>query len=164
MSRRLAAYQSTYPSTYAERIVSVTGLLDGLAEARLERVTRTARRLYGVQSAAILLWRGSRVVHQAWCGEGAQPTAVLAALGQEAVRCGAPRVVTDTFATTGAHFVAIVPLAVERGLSGGCLYLLDERARPFGTDDLQSLGDLATWAENELDVVHMGQKLALRMA
>jgi hypothetical protein len=164
MSRRAPA---TAP-TYAEHVGQVTGLMNALAEARLERVTRTARRLYNVQSAVILLWRGSRLVYQVPHGAWLEASPELVALGQAAARVGAPRVICDaglTVEATGSHrFIAIVPLAVDRGLSGGCLCLLDEHPRDFSGEDLQSLGDLATWAEHELDVVRLGQALALRTA
>ncbi|MDB5096785.1 MAG: diguanylate cyclase [Cyanobacteria bacterium RYN_339] len=151
MSRRLTHRPST---TYAERLGQVHGLLDTLAEARLERITRTARRLFGVEGAAIILWRNGRVVYQAGSGTEHLPLERLMRHG------GGPQVLEGPAGST----LAIAPLHVDLRLSGGCLCLYDADARALTTEDLQSLADLATWAEDELDVVRLGQTLALRMA
>ena len=127
-------------------------------------MARTARRLYGVQAAAILLWRGNQLEFQALDGKLDWPVESLLAVAQEVYRSGAPRVLPEGDALTGRRFLAIAPLAVERGLSGGCLCLLDPRPRAFEREDLQSLGDLVSWGEHELDVMRLGQTLALRMA
>jgi hypothetical protein len=148
MSRRAHARPTT---TYAERLGQVTGLMDALAEARLERVTRTARRLFGVEGAAIVLWRNGRVVYQAG---NLAPGLSLERLTRHA---GAPQVLDD-------GRLVVAPLQVDLRLSGGCLCLSDVQARAFTGEDWQALGDLATWAEHELDVVRLGQTLALRMA
>ena len=159
MSRRSPA-----PSTYNERLVQVHGLMDTLAEARLERVVRTARRLYGAQAAAILLWRGNRLAFAVQEGGLEVPADALLALGLAAVRDGAPRVLPEGDAAIGRRFAVVAPLAVDRGLSGGCLVLLEPRSRGFDPEDLQSLGDLASWGEHELDAVRLGQQMALRLA
>jgi hypothetical protein len=151
MSRRLTHRPTT---TYAERLGQVNGLMDTLAEARLERITRTARRLFDVDGAAILLWRNGRVVYQAAHGEVELP---LERLMRHA---GGVQVLEDA----SGRLLVIAPLHVDLRLSGGCLCLVGAQARAFTGEDLQSLGDLATWAEHELDVVRLGQTLALRMA
>jgi hypothetical protein len=150
MSRRAQHRPAT---TYAERLGQVNGLMDALAEARLERITRTARRLFGVSGAAIVLWRNGRVVYQAGNAPAELP------LDRLEGHAGGPQVLEGQ-----AGMLVIAPLHVDLRLSGGCLCLVDEQARAFTGDDLQSLGDLATWAEHELDVVRLGQTLALRMA
>lgn len=160
MSRRA----TTAKPTYAERLGQVNGLLNTLADARLERVTRTARRLYGVRLAAVLLWRGNRLVYQVVDGAAPLDPACAVALEQEIARGGGPRLATGMRGLEALAFVAVAPLVWDRGLSVGCLVLLDDRPHALASDDVQSLGDLATWAEHELDVVHLGQTLALRMA
>ncbi len=152
MSRR----HSNSQPTYAERVGRVNGLVDQLAEARLERVTRTARRLFGAESVQIVLWRNGQTVYQA--GEGALPLALPELIRQ--VDGYAPRLLG---LSNGAR-VAIAPLEVERGRLQGCLLLAHPATPHFGPDELQSLADLAAWAEHELDMVRMGQTLALRLA
>jgi hypothetical protein len=152
MSRRHSHSQPTY----AERVGRVTGLVDQLAEARLERVTRTARRLFGTQAVQLVVWRNGQPLYQA--GELGLPFAV-----NDLIRhtdAYAPRLVT----LPNGVVVAIAPLQVERGRPSGCLLLTLPAAATFGPDELQSLADLAAWAEHELDMVRMGQTLALRLA
>lgn len=138
------------------------GLLDTPAEARFDRITRTAARLFGVPTALVSLvdgarqWFKSRVGLEAcethrdisFCGHAVLQDGVLVV--EDAARDSR---FADNPLVTGPPFLrfyAGCPLRTADGFRVGTLCLLAPEPRAFGPGDVRALEDLAAWAEREL--------------
>ncbi len=143
------------------------GLLDTAPEERFDRITRIARRLFGVDTALVSLvdidrqWPKSRQGPEAletardisFCGHAILARDVLevpdAAIdprfSDNPLVVGEPRI----------RFYAGCPIASPEGAVIGTLCLLDERPRVLDEDDLAALRDLAAMVEHEIAVTRL---------
>lgn len=152
------------PPDEAARLAALRGLhlLDSAPEARFDRITRTACRLFGVPTALVSLvdqdrqWFKSRQGLEAtetprdisFCGHTilAEETLVVPdALGD-------PRFVDNPLVTGPPHirFYAGQPLLGPGGHRVGTLCLLDSVPHAFDDADRAALRELATWVDREL--------------
>jgi diguanylate cyclase (GGDEF)-like protein len=142
-------------------------ILDTAPEERFDRLTRLARRLFGVPIALVSLVDADRQWFKSCVGLQASetPRAVSfcghAILGSETflipdatqdVRFHDNPLVTGE---PGIRFYAGCPLAVPGGGRLGTLCLVDVVPRTLSPDDLLALQDLARMAEQELAALHL---------
>jgi diguanylate cyclase (GGDEF)-like protein len=157
------------PLDEATRIGTLRALdiLDTAPEERFDRLTRLAKRLFGVPIALVSLVDTNRQWFKSCDGLGATETpreisfcghAILSdeillipdALLDERF-CDNPLVVGDPH----IRFYAGCPLRAPNGSRLGTLCLIDREPRVFEADDLHPLRDLAHMAEQELAAVQL---------
>ncbi len=141
-------------------------ILDTLPEERFDRLTRLAKRMFGVPIALVGLVDENRQWFKSNIGLGASETSRdvtfcgHAILGNEAFII--PNTLEDPrFADNPAvlndpkiRFYAGCPLAVN-GYKLGTLCISDMTPRSFGKEDIEALQDLASMAERELVAVQL---------
>lgn len=157
------------PVDEATRIGTLRALdiLDTAPEERFDRLTRLAKRLFGVPIALVSLVDTNRQWFKSCDGLSATETpreisfcghAILSddilvipdALLDERF-CDNPLVVDDPH----IRFYAGCPLRAPNGSRLGTLCLIDREPRMFDADELQPLRDLAHMAEQELAAVQL---------
>jgi diguanylate cyclase (GGDEF)-like protein len=160
--------QPGIPHNESIRLAALKSLnvLDTPPEERFDRLTRMARRLFGVQTALVSIvdedrqWFKSREGLDAtetprdisFCGH--------AILGDEIFLIRDARNdqrFADNPLVTGApniRFYAGCPLRATGGLKMGTLCILDSQPRDFTDDDALALRDLASMVEDELSAFH----------
>lgn len=157
------------PPDEAQRLATLRGLnlLDTPAEERFDRLTRLAKRLFGVPIVLISLVDAHRQWFKSCVGLDMSETpreisfcghAILADeifLIPDATQD--PRFADNPLVTGEPHirFYAGCPLSVGVGGRLGTLCLIDTEPRQMGADDLALLRDLARMAEQELAAVQM---------
>lgn len=148
------------------RLAALTsmGLLDTPAEARFDRLTRLARRLFGVSTALISLLDGDRQWFKSRQGLDATETPRDIAFCHKTLERDELLVVPDTHNHTlfrnypgvvGAPFIRFYagrPLYLRGGEKVGTLCLVDPEPRAFGEGDAELLDDLARMVENQLAI------------
>jgi phosphoserine phosphatase RsbU/P len=147
-----------------QRAVESLGLqvrVDRVTDERLDRVTRLARKMFDVE------WTSVTVIDrdQAWfpSSQGFEIDAMERddTFCERTTRLGEVTVVPDALADkhyrdlpavreAGIRFYAGVPLRDSGGNTIGVFCLYDDRVRTLDDDDLVTLVDLATWAQQEL--------------
>ena len=138
-------------------------LLDTLPEDRFDRITRTARRLFGVKTALVSLIDADRQWFKSVQGlDASELPRGISFCGHAILREGA-FIVEDTavdlrFAdnplVVGAPFIrfyAGMPLHGPQGHRVGTLCIIDPLPRKFGDADVAALADLGALAEVELN-------------
>ena len=135
------------------------GLLANAAEARFDRLTRLAKRLFNVPVAFVSL------ANQPWQARTAKGTKASLAQPPYFIPPGASDellVLQDTALDhrfhnnplvgrdSGVRFYVGYPICVGDGEPLGTLCLIDNQPHQFGEDDLALLRDLAKMAEQEL--------------
>jgi len=159
------------PANEKERLESLRRLniLDTPAEERFDRITRLAQRLFEVRIVGVSLidetrqWfksvqgldRREIPRSESFCAHTiltADPLIVEDALGDERF-AGNPLVTGEP----RVRFYAGQPLAAADGSRLGTLCLMDAAPRALSEQDRIALGDLATFAENELNMVRMSR-------
>lgn len=138
-------------------------LLDTLPEERFDRVTRMARRLFGVPYVLVSLVDEERQWFKSNCGlEGTTETPRDISLCSHAILGNDILLIPDTlqderFADNPLvkdaphlRFYAGCPLNYANNLKMGTLCLADDKPRDFSTDDAGLLHDLASMVEDEL--------------
>jgi diguanylate cyclase (GGDEF)-like protein len=160
--------QPGIPHNESIRLAALKSLnvLDTPPEERFDRLTRMARRLFGVQTALVSIvdedrqWFKSREGLDAtetprnisFCGH--------AILGDEIFLIRDARNdqrFADNPLVTGApniRFYAGCPLRANSGLKMGTLCILDSQPRDFTDEDALALRDLASMVEDELSAFH----------
>ena len=144
------------------RAVEDLGLLGVGPEERFDRITRLARQVFGVQSAAVTLVDGTTQYHKAQDGRHLADGPRETAFCDHTIRNAGALVVEDAvddvrFAdfpsvTSGQiGFYAGHPLQAPGGRRVGALCLVDDRPRTFSDDDRAMLAELASWAQREMD-------------
>jgi diguanylate cyclase (GGDEF)-like protein len=143
--------------------VYATGLLDSPAEGRFDRITRIARRLFGVPIATITLVDGDRQWFKSALGiigKTEDPREV--SFCSRAIESDEILVVEDASAdprfrnnplVTGKPFIRFYagkPVTYE-GLRVGTLCVIDTKPRKLDGALAQDLEDLALWVESEFD-------------
>ncbi len=138
------------------------GLLDTPAEARFDRLTRLARRLFGVSSVLISLLDRDRQWFKSRQGFDVKETPRDIALCHKTLERDELMVVPDTHdhslfqhnpLVTSSPFIRFYagrPLYLPSGEKVGTLCLIDPEPRGFGERDAELLDDLARMVENEL--------------
>jgi signal transduction histidine kinase len=156
------------PANETERLAALRALrlLDTPAEERFDRITRTARDLFGVPIALISLVDAGRQWFKSRQGLAATETPRAISFCGHAILGDAAFVVSDArnderFAdnplVTGAphiRFYAGMPLNSTDGRKIGTLCLIDSQPRAFDAGDEQRLRDLAAWAEREANLTN----------
>ena len=157
------------PDDDRERVASLRrlGLLDTGPEERFDRITRTARRLFGVDTALVSLIDADRQWFKSNQGLDADETprdisfCGHAILGQgvfEVEDAATDARFADNPLVTGdpnIRFYAGYPISSPDGAVIGTLCLLDAAPRSLGGDDLDSLRDLAGMVEHEIAVTRL---------
>lgn len=137
-------------------------LLDTPAEERFDRITRTARRLFGVPIALISLVDHDRQWFKSCQGLGINETQRSISFCAHAILQSAPLVVADAAADARFHdnpvvirdpnvrFYAGCPIHSPDGAKLGTLCVIGREPRTLTLDEVCALQDLAAWAESEL--------------
>src|SRR5262249_20669435 len=145
------------------------GILDTPPEERFDRITRLAKRLFGVPIALISLVDAQRQWFKSCQGLGIRQTARDISFCGHAILGQGPLVVPDAllderFADNPLvleepriRFYAGQPLRAADGSRVGVLCLQDHRPRSPGEEDLQLLRDLAALAEDHLSLIETSQ-------
>ena len=157
------------PVDEATRVGTLRALdiLDTAAEERFDRLTRLAKRLFGVPIALVSLVDTNRQWFKSCDGLGATETPREISFCGHAILsddilvipdallddrfCDNPLVVDDPH----IRFYAGCPLRAPNGSRLGTLCLIDRAPRMFDADELQPLRDLAHMAEQELAAVQL---------
>lgn len=143
------------------------GVLDTPPEERFDRLTRMAKRLFGVPIALVSLVDENRLWFKScfglsvceisrdksFCGHtilGNGPVIIPDALADKRF-ADSPLVLSDPY----IRFYAGYPLSAPNGLKLGTLCILDRQPRDFGKDDLEALKDLASMVEREIAAVQI---------
>jgi diguanylate cyclase (GGDEF)-like protein len=157
------------PHDEATRIDALRSLniLDTSPEERFDRLTRLARRLFGVPIALVSLVDEDRQWFKSCQGLAVSQTA------RDISFCGHAILQDDVFLIPDAsldvrfhdnplvtdephiRFYAGCPLTVANGSKLGTLCIIDREPREFNEDDLALLRDLARMAEQELAAVQL---------
>jgi diguanylate cyclase (GGDEF)-like protein len=145
------------------------------AEERYDRITRIARRAFGVPIALISLIDRDRQWFKSALGFAATETPRAVSFCGHAILEDGPLVISDTtqdkrFADNPLvveepriRFYAGQPLAAPDGQKVGTLCLIDTKPRSFTPQDRETLRDLAALVANELHVARLSRvQLELR--
>lgn len=137
-------------------------LLDTGADARFDRITHIARRLFGVPIALISLIDANRQWFKSRQGLDVPETSRdisfcgHAILGEDIFvvedALADPRFADNPLVTGPPHirFYAGAPLSVADGHRVGTLCIIDRQARSFSAEGRQDLRELANWLQDEL--------------
>lgn len=165
------------PSDETTRLDTLRALniLDTSPEERFDRLTRLAKRLFGVPIALVSLVDEDRQWFKSCQGLNASETS------RDISFCGHAILGDDIFLVPNAakderfhdnplvtdephiRFYAGCPLTVSNGSKLGTLCLIDREPRDFDEDDLALLRDLARMAEQELAAVQLATMDELTM-
>lgn len=142
-------------------------ILDTSPEERFDRLTRLAKRMFGVPIALVSLVDTNRQWFKScdglpvtetpreisFCGHAilGDDILLIADAAQDPRFHDNPLVVNDPH----IRFYAGCPLRAPNGSKLGTLCLIDTEARTLDTEDLRLLRDLACMAEQELAAVHL---------
>lgn len=142
-------------------------ILDTLPEERLDRLTRMAKRLFGVPIALVSLVDENRQWFKSCFGLSVSETS------RDISFCGHAILGNDLFIIPDAiederfadnplvlndpfiRFYAGCPLSAPNGRKLGTLCIIDRQPRHFGKEDLEALKDLASMVERELSAVQL---------
>lgn len=159
-----------FPPDEAARLAALHGLhvLDTSFEERFDRITRTAQRLFNVPFALISLVDAERQWFKSCQGLNASETPRDISFCGHAILGEGVFLVADALAdlrfadnplVTGEpkiRFYAGQPLRAPDGSRIGTLCIIDRQPRVMSEAELQSLHDLAAWAEQELGMADLG--------
>lgn len=157
------------PEDEQARLVTLRslGLLATAPEERFDRLTRMAKRLFGVPIALVSLVDESHQWFKSRVGLNASE------LPRSTSFCGHAILGDDVFVVTNAiedkrfadnpfvlndphiRFYAGCPLKAPNGHKVGTLCVIDREARIFEKEDIEALKDLASMAERELTAVQL---------
>ncbi|MRW83811.1 diguanylate cyclase [Pseudoduganella sp. FT26W] len=160
--------QPGIPHNESIRLAALKSLnvLDTPPEERFDRLTRMARRLFGVQTALVSIVDEDRQWFKSRDGLDATETprnisfCGHAILGDDIFLIRDARTdqrFADNPLVTGApniRFYAGCPLRANDGLKMGTLCILDSQPRDFSEEDALALRDLASMVEDELSAFH----------
>ena len=142
-------------------------ILDTAAEERFDRLTRLAKRLFGVPIALVSIVDADRQWFKSCVGLAASETPRDVSFCGHAVLSDEILMVPDALADVRFHdnplvtgdpnvrFYAGCPLTVPNGSKLGTLCLIDVVPREMDADDLKLLRDLAAMAEQEIAAIQM---------
>lgn len=144
-------------------------ILDTAPEERFDRLTRMAKRIFGVNVSVLSLIDGGRQ----WFKSKASEIDLPDETSREISFCGHAIVGDDVFviedtlndhrfrdnplvkADPNIRFYAGYPLKVNNGSALGTLCIIDDQPRKFGAEDLQLLKDLGVMAEQEIAALQL---------
>ncbi len=144
-------------------------LLDTPAEDRFDRITRLARRVFGVPIALVTLVDADRQWFKSSQGLSMRETPRAVSFCGHAILRDQPLVVPDTrldlrFADNplvanepNIRFYAGFPIRAPEGGRVGTLCIIDRRPRSLDPVDLSTLRDLARIVEDELKAARLSQ-------
>lgn len=144
-----------------QRALDDMGILDTPPEERFDRVTRLARQLFGVESAAINLIDGDRQWAKSVAGRAVVEMARDESMCTVTITDDEVFVVSDIAADSRyAHkavpgllnFYAGFPLYAPGGERIGAFCVYDSQPRHFSVREAEMLRDLASWVQQELTV------------
>ena len=144
-----------------QRALDDMGIVDTPPEERYDRVTRLARQLFGVETAAVNLIDGDRQWAKSVSGIGPVEMHRDGSMCTETIKGDGPLVVDDLAADPRyAHkvvpgmlgFYAAYPLRAPGGERIGAFCIYDSRPRHFSVRETEMLRDLASWVQQELTV------------
>ncbi|UTT61429.1 SpoIIE family protein phosphatase [Microcella humidisoli] len=144
-----------------QRALDDMGILDTPPEERFDRVTRLARQLFGVETAAVNLIDGDRQWAKSVSGLGPVEMPRDESMCTVTVQGDEPLVVPDLAADpVHAHkvvpgllgFYAGFPLYAPGGERIGAFCVYDSQPRHFSARETEMLRDLAGWVQQELTV------------
>ncbi len=165
------------PADESTRIDTLRSLniLDSSPEERFDRLTRLAKRLFGVPIALVSLVDADRQWFKSCLGLPVRETSRDISFCGHAILGDEILTIPDTLAderfhdnplVTGApniRFYAGCPLSVPNGSKLGTLCLIDVEPRSLSADDRELLRDLARMAEQELAAVQLATMDELTM-
>ncbi len=157
------------PADEAARIDTLRALniLDTAPEERFDRLTRLARRLFGVPIALVSLVDSNRQWFKSCTGLDASETPRDISFCGHAIHGDDIFLISDAsmderfkdnpLVTGEPHirFYAGCPLSVANGSKLGTLCVIDRDPREFSEEDLELLHDLARMAEQELTAIQL---------
>ena len=141
-------------------------VLDTQAEERFDRLTRMAKRIFGVPIALVSLVDENRQWFKSCIGLSASETSREISFCGHAILGGEVFIIPNAsederFADNplvlgepNIRFYAGCPLAVN-GHRLGTLCIIDQAPRSFDNDDIEALQDLAAMVERELEAVQL---------
>lgn len=152
------------PADEEQRLETLRSLniLDTAAEERFDRLTRMARRLFGVPIALVSLVDKDRQWFKSSMGLEARETPRDISFCGHTILGDIPLVVPDTshdarFSDNplvtddpSIRFYAGCPLTAPNGSRLGSLCIIDRKPRDLSNEDIQALEDLAAMAEAEI--------------
>lgn len=150
-------------------------ILDTAPEERFDRLTRLARRLFGVPIAVVSLVDENRQWFKSCVGLDATETPRDVSFCAHAIAHDDILMIPDARADErfhdnplvthepGIRFYAGCPLTVPNGAKLGTLCLIDVRPRELDDEDRALLHDLARMAEQEIAAVHLATMDELTM-
>jgi diguanylate cyclase (GGDEF)-like protein len=142
------------------------GVLDTPAEERFDRLTRMAKRMFGVPIALVSLVDENRQWFKSCVGLAASETPRdISFCGHAILGAGVfiipntledPRFADNPLVSSDPkiRFYAGCPLSVN-GHKLGTLCIIDQKARSFDQEDIEALKDLASMVEHELMAVSL---------
>lgn len=142
-------------------------ILDTPPEERFDRLTRMAKRLFGVPIALVSLVDENRQWFKSCFGLSVSETSRDISFCGHAILGKDVFIIPDTLADERfadnplvlndpyIRFYAGCPLRTPNGSKLGTLCIIDRQPRSFGKDELEALIDLASMAERELSAVQM---------
>lgn len=157
------------PANEKERLQDLRSLniLDTTAEERFDRLTRMAKRMFGVDIALVSLVDENRQWFKSRVGLDACETGRDISFCGHAILGNEVFLIEDTLKDERFHdnplvtgppnirFYAGVPLRYMNGNKLGTLCLIDSQPRTLDNDDLDILRDLAEMAEGELNAIQL---------
>ncbi len=142
-------------------------ILDTAPEERFDRLTRMAKRLFGVPIALVSLVDENRQWFKSCVGLDVRETPRDVSFCGHAILGSAVFVVPDALADRRfadnplvlnephIRFYAGAPLKGPDGRKMGTLCVIDQQPRTFARDDIEALEDLAAMVERELVAIEM---------
>lgn len=144
-----------------QRALDDMGILDTPPEERFDRVTRLARQLFGIESAAINLIDGDRQWAKSVAGRAVVEIPRDASVCTVTIQGDEPLVIPELTADPAfaskmvpglVNFYAGIPLYAPGGERIGAFCVYDSQPRHFSARETEMLRDLAGWVQQELTV------------
>ena len=170
-------YSPKVPDNEAERLhtLRTLNLLDTPSEERFDRVTRMAKRIFGVPISLVSLVDAERQWFKSNQGLDVKETPREFSFCAHAINEDGLLIIPDAAEDQRFHdnplvvdkpyirFYAGCPLKLKQGVNIGTLCLIDNQPRHMGEEDCQLLQDLAAIIEQEIKSLQMATLDALTM-
>ncbi len=166
-----------YPPNEAERLHALRALaiLDSSHEERFDRVTRMAKRLFGVPISLVSLVDENRQWFKSAQGIDASETSREISFCGHAINQEGLFIIPNTLKDERFHdnplvtdapnirFYAGYPLKLRQGINIGTLCLIDSKPREMDEEDRQLLQDLGEMIEQEIKSIQLATLDSLTM-
>ena len=164
------------PVDDVERVAALHALnvLDSIPEERFDRITRIVQTVFNVPIALVSLVDLNRQWFKSCIGLGVSETSRDVSFCGHAIMGSDvfyipdatkdPRFVDNPLVTGPPHviFYAGQPLSTKSGKKIGTLCMIDNKPRTLSESDLQTIRDMAVFAENELNILTLSQALVIQ--